>query len=113
MNVTATIPRILLRAIETGQYRCERAWEFPVIGEMVQLKWLEGLYWMSRDLYESILQNQVYVQLSPNWAYIDYNCLDCYPRLSEIEKLYLELEAAIHEEDYERAAKYRDLINQS
>ena len=106
MNVSATIPRKVYNHIIWGM-----AYPIYALEERVALQIENDTYALSRDLFESLLQNECYTELTPSYAYIEYNCPTCYEKVDEWELKKIELEIAIEEEDYEKAAKLRDELN--
>ena len=119
MNVSATIPRIVYDYVSLQNYRVNYAIELPEVGEVVQVKFhypikydnkVTSHYTMSRDLFQSLVENQCYTELTPYWAHISYHCSLCHERLNPKDALQVQLEIALEQEDYESAADIRDMM---
>lgn len=112
INVSATIPRYVYDAI-----LADRAYVSLMDDERATLLIAESAYSLSRDLLESILMGEYFLSsLSEEEAQIDYFCPSCQDKSDwsgiDISKVYeYMLNDSIENEDYEQAARIRDLIN--
>ena len=119
MNVYANIDRVVYDAIINGVAYPHTIEYYSTLSTslahvMYQLDQGEGpkyfTYTMSRDLYESLSQGEFYLyRMSPLEVQVGYDTLT-ETKEEKRERLERWLQEAIEEEDYEEAARLRDLL---
>ena len=116
MNVQANIDRRVYDAITLGvayvhTMRYYSSISASLVHLMYQIEEDYHLYIMSRDLYESIVEGACWIyRMTPTDVQLSYDTT-IETKQERIDRLKRWMEEAVESEDYEEAARLRDLIN--